>query len=76
MKFYTNTVPFALEWDNQGKPKLLGIGTTFAVIGADPNGMMLKDVGTIGDDNMACSVSPIVFTTCFKEVKTVETITE
>jgi len=36
----------------------------------------LKDVGTIGDDNMACSVSPIVFTTCFKEVKTVETITE
>ena len=72
MKFYTNTVPFALEWDTQGKPKLSPIGTTFAVIGADPNGMIVKDVSTIGDNIVGCPVNPIVFTTCFKEVITVE----
>lgn len=71
MKLYTNTIPFSFEW-NADEPVFLPVGTTFAVMGADFNGVLLKRVGELkeGDKKLPIqSISPSILGMAFKEVE-------
>lgn len=74
MKLYVNTVPFAMKWDHS-YPVFEPVGTTFAAMGADFHGVILKQVKKIneGDDSEVLqSVSPELLKAVFKEVEQIE----
>lgn len=78
MKLYTNVIPFCSEWGQDNKPKFIEVGTTFAAVGADFNGIMLERVsdinsGILKDSSMPCSINPTVFNIVFKEVEHLRT---
>lgn len=74
MKLYTNIMPFSFKWGKDNKPEFVEVGTTFAVLGADFNGIILKLVSEINDNkddnnNIVSSINIEVFKVVFKEVE-------
>ena len=73
MKLYTNVIPFSFGFGKDGKPEFVKVGTTFAVLGADFNGIIVKlvsDINKSGDnDILPCSIKPDTFNIAFKEVE-------
>ncbi len=73
MKLYTNVMPYSLGYGKDNKPEFIEVGTTFAVMGADFNGIIIKQVSEVNkskdDDTLPCSVNPSIFNVAFKEVE-------
>lgn len=77
MKLYTNTMPFA-EMGFEGEPELLPVGTTFAAIGVDDNGVLLKRLikaGSKEDDAIPHCISIDLLDFAFKEVCQLDRVT-
>ncbi len=74
MNLYTNIMPFTFNAFGVDGPKFMPEGTTFAMLGAEPNGFILKPVSEINNSKpskeLYMSINPTVFTTTFKEVET------
>lgn len=74
MKLYTNIMPFSFQWGGH-IPLFIPVGTTFAAIGADMQGIMLEQVSEINKENKddgainVNSVNPEVLKIAFKEVE-------
>lgn len=74
MKLYTNIMPFSFQWGGN-RPLFIPVGTTFAAIGADMQGIMLEQVSEINKENKddgainVNSVNPEVLKIAFKEVE-------
>ena len=75
MKLYTNIMPFSFMWGTNS-PIFIPVGTTFAAIGADMNGIILEQVSELNkektDDNEGMpinSVNPEILKVAFKEVE-------
>lgn len=74
MKLYTNIMPFSFQWGGN-KPLFIPVGTTFAAIGADMQGIMLEQVSDLNKEKAANevmtvnSVNPEVLKIAFKEVE-------
>ena len=75
MKLYTNIMPFSFMWGTK-EPIFIPVGTTFAVIGADMQGIMLEQVSELNkekqeDDKVMAinSVNPEILKVAFKEVE-------
>ena len=73
MKLYTNVMPFSFGWGKDNKPEFEEVGTTFAAIGADFNGILVQLVSKLNSDEPKdkihpCSVSPSLFKLVLKEV--------
>ena len=75
MKLYTNIMPFSFKWGVK-EPIFIPVGTTFAAIGADMQGILLEQVSELNkekpvDDNAMTinSVNPEILKVAFKEVE-------
>lgn len=74
MKLYTNIMPFSFQWGGN-RPLFISVGTTFAAIGADMQGIVLEQVSKINkekkdDDAITInSVNPEILKIAFKEVE-------
>lgn len=77
MNLYTNTMPFTFNAYGIDGPEFMPVGTTFAMLGTEPNGFILKPVSKINnskpDNESYMSINPTVFTEVFKEVETLNT---
>ena len=73
MKLYTNVMPFSFMYGKDNMPEFVDVGTTFAVLGADFNGIIVKLVSDInkGEDSniFPCSINPTTFNIAFKEIE-------
>ena len=71
-------MPFTFNSYGEKGPEFMPIGTTFAMLGAEPNGFLLKPVSELNDGKPAnpsfISINPTVFTTVFKEVEALNTL--
>ena len=67
-------MPFSFMWGTK-EPIFIPVGTTFAAIGADMNGIMLKEVKKLNekteDDCVINSINPQILEIAFKEVEQV-----
>ena len=71
MKLYVNTAPY-LKGYNQSKPYFYPVGTTFASIGFDSQGVFLQPVDDVNKGakfDFCMSVRPELLQICFKEVQ-------
>jgi len=71
MKLYINIMPFSFCWGGS-KPIFLPIGTTFAAVGADMQGIMLEQVSELNKnqekEGVFSSINPEMLKIAFKEV--------
>lgn len=75
MKLYTNIMPFSFMWGVK-EPIFIPVGTTFAAIGADMQGIMLEQVSELNKEKVDTgngmainSVNPEILKVAFKEVE-------
>ena len=71
MKLYVNTVPFAFGWAD-GEPDFIPVGTTFAAVGADSCGLILKLTNLLNSGDAhpyTQSIPPSLLDYVFKEVE-------